>query len=218
MSVVDDDRTGPAVDADSPGAGPAPVSTLTRGVGVVLLVGGLLGATAAVVLLLEKLALLADPNYVPSCSIDPVLSCGTVMRTAQAAVFGFPNPVVGVAAFPVLAAVGALLVSGVELPNWCWLALEFGATAGLGFVLWLAGQSLTVIHALCPYCMVVWVCVLAVWWYVTVHNMATGLLGGGALARTLVRRHLVVLAVLVLLGVVAVVSSFPGYFAGAVGL
>jgi uncharacterized membrane protein len=191
---------------------------LALGVGWVLLVGGLVGAVTALVLLVEKLRLLTDPGYVPSCSIDPVLSCGSIMRTAQASVLGFPNPVIGLATFPVVAALGALVLGRVELPRWTWLALQFGATAGLGFVLWLMGESLLVIHALCPYCMVVWAAVIPLFWYTTVHNMAAGHLGGGRVAAALVRRHGVVLAAAYLAVVVAVVAAFPGYWASVVGL
>ena len=86
------------------------------------------------------------------------------MRTAQAAAFGFPNPVMGVASFPVVAAAGALVLSGVRLPRWFWLALQFGVTVGLAFVAWLIVQSLAVIGALCPYCMVVWTVTIAIAW------------------------------------------------------
>ena len=118
---------------DDPEGAPHPDPRPVRGVGAVLLVGGLVGGLTAVVLLLEKLALLADPAYVPSCSIDPVLSCGTIMRTAQATAFGFPNPLIGVATFPVVATVGALVLSGVALPRWTWLSLQFGSMAGLTY-------------------------------------------------------------------------------------
>ena len=203
---------------DDPEGAPHPPTRPVRGVGAVLLVGGLVGGLTAVVLLLEKLALLADPAYVPSCSIDPVLSCGTIMRTAQATAFGFPNPLIGVATFPVVATVGALVLSGVALPRWTWLSLQFGSMAGLGFVLWLMGESLLVIHALCPYCMVVWVVVIAVCWAVTVHNMDVGHLGGGPVAAALVRRRGVVLTLALLALAVAVFLAFPDYWVSAVGL
>jgi len=59
-------------------------------IGWVLAIGGGGGFGAAFLLLVEKIAFLEDPAYVPSCSINPVLSCGSVMNTPQAAVFGFP--------------------------------------------------------------------------------------------------------------------------------
>ncbi|WZH51325.1 MAG: vitamin K epoxide reductase family protein [Nocardioides alkalitolerans] len=69
-----------------------------RRIGWLLLVAGVVGAVAAVTLLLERIQLLQDPSYIPSCSLNPVLSCGSVMTKEQARVFGFPNPVIGVAA------------------------------------------------------------------------------------------------------------------------
>ena len=53
---------------------------------------------ASLTLTVEKIELLIDPSYVPSCSINPVLSCGSVMVTHQASVFGFPNPLIGIVA------------------------------------------------------------------------------------------------------------------------
>lgn len=55
-----------------------------------------LGCAAAATLLVEKIALVKDPSDVPTCSINPILSCGSVMRTEQAEALGFPNPIIGV--------------------------------------------------------------------------------------------------------------------------
>ncbi|NMO92650.1 vitamin K epoxide reductase family protein [Actinomycetospora sp. TBRC 11914] len=183
-----------------------------------LLIGGLVGAVVALVLTIEKLDLLENPDYIPSCSIDPVLSCGTIMKTWQASVLGFPNPVIGLLTFPVVAACGAVVVSRTELPRWVWLALQAGSFAGVLFIHWLIVQSLVVIHALCPYCMVAWVAVIAIFWFTTVHNLREGNLGGAPAGETLARRHGWGLAGWYLLVVVAVVASFPAYFGAMVGL
>jgi uncharacterized membrane protein len=145
-----------------------------RLIGWVLTVGGLVGALAAFVLMVEKVALLKDPSYTPSCSINPILSCGSVMTTGQAEVFGFPNPLIGVATFPVVAATGAALLAGARLPRWWWLALQAGALFGVGFVHWLFVQSLYRIGALCPYCMAVWVVMIVVFAYLTLFNAERG--------------------------------------------
>lgn len=191
---------------------------LLREAGWILLVGGLVGSVVALVLLVEKISSLANPNYIPSCSIDPVLSCGTIMKTAQASVLGFPNPAIGMLTFPLVAMSGALVLSRVELPRWTWLALQFGSAAGLAFVGWLIVQSLAVIHALCPYCMVAWAAVTAIFWTVTVHNLAAGHLELGAAGDAVVRRRGWVLAAMYVVIVVAVVSTFPAYFGAMVGL
>jgi uncharacterized membrane protein len=195
-------------------ATPAP----PRGVGAVLLVGGLVGAVVALVLLIDEIRLLEDPTFVPSCSIDPVLSCGTIMRTWQASLFGFPNPVIGLVTFPVAAALGALVLGGVTLPRWAWWGLQVGTTLGLLFIHWLIVQSLAVIGALCPWCMVAWVAVIAVFWFTTLHNLRAGNLGGAPAGAGFARRHGWGLAAWYLAIVAAIVATFPAWAAGLVGL
>jgi len=121
-----------------------------------VLIAGVVGLAASLTLTIEKVELLKDPSYRPTCSINPVLSCGSVMVTPQASVFGFPNPLMGIVAFSVVLVTGVLAVSRVALPRWYWLGLAGGTLLGAGFVHWLIYQSLYTIGALCPYCMVVW--------------------------------------------------------------
>ena len=141
-----------------------------RGLAWLLLVGGLLGLVASFVLAVEKYALLADPSYVPTCSLNPVLSCGSIMSSAQAEAFGFPNPLLGIAGFAVVASTGAALVAGARVAGWFWGGLQVGVSLGVVFVHWLIFSSLYRIGALCPYCMVVWAVTVPMFWYVTVHN------------------------------------------------
>ena len=121
-----------------------------------VLVAGVLGLAAAAALTIEKIEILIDPSYVPSCSLNPVLSCGSVMTTPQASAFGFPNSLIGIVAFTVVLVTGVLAVAKVALPRWYWTGLAIGTALGAVFVHWLIFQSLYRIGALCPYCMVVW--------------------------------------------------------------
>ena len=121
-----------------------------------ILTAGVIGLLAAADLLVEKIEMLKDPKFVPSCSINPVLACGSVIGTPQASVFGPPNPLFGVIAFTLVIVTGVLALAGVSLPRWYWVGLTIGAALGVVFVHWLAFQSLYRIGALCPYCMVVW--------------------------------------------------------------
>ena len=139
-----------------------------------LLLGGLIGVVAAFVLTVEKFALAADATYIPSCSINSVLNCGSVMGTAQASVFGFPNSLLGIAGFAVVAATGAGLLADARFARWYWLGLQAGVTAAVAFVHWLIVQSLYEIGALCPYCMVVWAVTTPIFWYVTLRNLHHG--------------------------------------------
>ncbi|MEV6140164.1 vitamin K epoxide reductase family protein [Nocardia sp. NPDC051990] len=122
-----------------------------------LFIGGLLGWLASVTLTIERFKLFTEPGYRPSCSFNPILSCGSVMLTKQAAVFGFPNPILGVVGFSVVVTLAVSVVAGVGLPRWIWGGLWLGTAVGVGFVCWFVFQTLYRINALCPYCMVVWV-------------------------------------------------------------
>lgn len=142
--------TGPAVES------PAPAPPVAASRAWAVLIGGVIGLAASVTLTVEKIKLLTDSGYVPSCNLNPVLSCGSVMVTPQASVLGFPNPLMGIVAFTVVVVTGVLTVAKVPLPQWYWVGLTLGTLAGSGFVHWLIFQSLYRIGALCPYCMVVW--------------------------------------------------------------
>ena len=145
----------------------------------ILVIGGIIGIAASIELIVQKIAVLSNPDFVPNCDINPVLSCGSVINTEQASLFGFPNPVLGVIGFTVVIMFGALLFAGVVLPRSMWLGLNLGALAGMVFVIWLVVQSLYVIGALCPWCMVVWSITIPIFWQVTTDNLASKRLSFG---------------------------------------
>ena len=148
-----------------------------------MLIAGVAGLASALTLTVEKITMLSNPSYVPSCSINPVLSCGSVMVTPQASAFGFPNPLIGIVGFTVVVVTGVLAVGRIPLPRWYWLGLAGGTALGVVFVHWLIFQSLYRIGALCPYCMVVWAVTIPL--FVVVSSIALQPLGGQAVARVL---------------------------------
>ena len=150
-----------------------------------VLIAGVIGLIASVTLTAEKIRLLTDSSYVPSCNLNPVLSCGSVMVTPQASLLGVPNPLIGIAAFTVVVVTGLLTVTKVILPQWYWIGLAAGTLVGAVFVHWLIFQSLYRIAALCPYCMVVWAVTIPL--LVVVSSIALQPLATNALARTLYR-------------------------------
>ena len=145
----------------------------------ILVIGGIIGIVASIELIIQKIGVLSNPDFVPNCDINPVLSCGSVINTEQASLFGFPNPVLGVIGFTIVVMFGALLFTEVVLPKAMWLGLNLGALAGMVFVVWLVSQSLYVIGALCPWCMVVWAVTIPIFWQVTTDNLASGRLSLG---------------------------------------
>ncbi|GAB3127334.1 vitamin K epoxide reductase family protein [Tsukamurella serpentis] len=127
-----------------------------RTTGILLIITGALGLLASSMLTMDKIKLLADPNFVPGCSLDPTISCGSVIESWQAGVFGFPNPLIGIASFSVVIVAGVLAAGGVALPRWFWIGLSIGATLGIALIVFLIYSSLYKIHALCLWCMLVW--------------------------------------------------------------
>jgi uncharacterized membrane protein len=151
-----------------------------------ILIAGVLGLIASATLTVEKIELLLNPAYVPSCNLNPIVSCGSVMTTPQASALGFPNSLIGIGAFAVVTVTGVLAVTKVPLPRWYWIGMTLGTLAATGFVHWLIFQSLYRIGALCPYCMVVWVATISL--LVVVASIAFGPTGErrvGVVAREL---------------------------------
>ena len=139
-----------------------------------LTIGGLIGLIASMALTLDNLKSLINPNFVPGCSINPIISCGTVMKSASASAFGFPNSWLGLIGFTAVMVVGVSLLADATYKAWYWRLFNLGLLLALVLVHWLMLHSLYVIHALCPWCMVVWAVTIPIFWYTTVWNLRSG--------------------------------------------
>src|SRR5690242_4640793 len=148
-----------------------------------VLIAGVVGLAASLTLTVEKIEILINPDYVPSCSINPVLSCGSVMVTPQASAFGFPNPLIGIVAFTVVVVTGVLALANARSPRWYWAGLAGCTLLGVVFVHWLIFQSLYRIGALCPYCMAVWAVTIPL--FVVAASVALQPLRSNSVARVL---------------------------------
>lgn len=160
-----------------------------------LTIGGLIGLAAAFVLMVEKIEVLKNPSYTPTCNINPVIACGSVISTDQASAFAFPNPILGLIGFAAVVVVGVTLLANRKFTNraWYWKSFWAGTLFGVGFIHWLAFQSIYNIGALCPYCMVVWAVTMPIFWYTTLWNLREGYLklpkGWGKFGDFLQRNH-----------------------------
>jgi uncharacterized membrane protein len=143
-----------------------------------LMITGLLGTLASWVITIDENHILQaqakGQTYTPGCSINPVVSCGNVMESAQAHVFGFPNPMIGLVAYPIVVCVGMSLLARARFPRWYWLTFNAGCLFGVGFCSWLQYQTLYSIGALCLWCCLAWVATITMFCYVTGHNIKHG--------------------------------------------
>ena len=151
-----------------------PLSKLASVFPYILIVGSAVALLCSFVLSQDELALAKNPGFIPTCNLNPVLSCGDVIKTHQASVFGFPNPWIGLAAFSVFLTVGVAMLAGAQFKRWFWLAMEAGMGLAMVFAYWLLAQSIFVIQALCPFCLAVDAVLTAMFWYTTLYVIGTG--------------------------------------------
>jgi uncharacterized membrane protein len=120
-----------------------------------MLFSSCLSLIASFVLSKEALDLAANPVAKLSCDINAVVSCGTVGTSWQSNLFGFPNAFLGLMAEPVVITVAVAGLCGVRFPRGFMFAAQIVYTIGLGFAYWMFAESLFVIGALCPWCLLV---------------------------------------------------------------
>lgn len=140
-----------------------------------LIVAGVVGLAAAFLLTIDKLDMLRDPNAQLTCSVNLLIGCATNLASWQGSLFGFPNPLLGLIGWTATIAAGvAVLASRGGLARWFWLAFNAGVVLALALVVFLITASLTVLHILCPWCMVTWAVTIPTFWAVTLYNLKTG--------------------------------------------
>lgn len=143
----------------------------SRWLGLALLVLGAIGGAFSAIITVDKFKILADPTFVPACTINAVVSCSDVMSSEQSNAFGFPNPLIGLVGFTIVCTTGVIVLAGVTLPRWYWWCSVVGLALATVFVHWLAYQAVYNIAALCPWCMIVWAVTLPLFVMVTVHTV-----------------------------------------------
>lgn len=169
-------RTAPDRDA-RPDEAPAEPPTLRPRLTALLVVCGTLGLVAAMMLTIDRFRLLVHPDTKLGCNLSPFIACAPVMQSRAAALFGFPNPLLGIIGFTIVLTTGMALAAGARLRPWYLRGLQVGVLAAAVFITWLQTQALYVIGALCLWCMLVWAVTIPLVVAVTLHNLAAGHLG-----------------------------------------
>jgi uncharacterized membrane protein len=136
----------------------------------ILIVGSLIGLWASFVLMVDTVIFIKNPNADIPCNINPFVSCTSVASKWQSEVFGFPNALLGIAAFAMLFAIGVMLFSGGRAKKPLWLLVNLGTLAAMIFVMWFFFESVYQIGSLCIYCMVTWAVTWPLFLYTTVWN------------------------------------------------
>lgn len=136
-----------------------------------MLVGAILSLVAAFVLSVESFQLAKNPDANLSCSVNIVLNCATVAKHPSAEAFGFPNSYFGMVAEPIVITVAIAGLAGIRFPRRFMAAAQVGYTIGLAYALYLFSISFFVIQALCPWCLLVTLTTILVWFAITRYNI-----------------------------------------------
>lgn len=153
-----------------------PSTEASKGFALLLIVAGLTGWIASFLLTLDRFKVAANPTGTLACDVATFISCKSVMLSDQAALFGFPNPIIGIATFMAPIVVGFAILAGARFANWFWQLFFAGHALALVFVLWLFNAAVFEIGSLCPYCMVAWAAVIPLFWQLLTHGAREGYL------------------------------------------
>lgn len=171
---------------------------------ITLIVTGIVGWWAAFSLTLDKIAVLKHPDAVLDCNVSVLVQCGKNLASWQGSVLGFPNPIIGLAAWIAPIVVGVSLLAGARFARWYWVLFNLGVAGAMTFVIWLMHESIFDLGTLCPWCMLTWSMVIPLFLTVTVRNAAESVFGtrlqpfGRAATRWLVPATVIAYAVVLI--------------------
>ncbi|EAR25486.1 integral membrane protein [marine actinobacterium PHSC20C1] len=141
---------------------------------IFLILAGLIGLWASFQLMVEKIHTLESPGDALSCDFSIVIQCAANLDSAQGAIFGFPNPILGLVGFMAPVVVGASILAGARFNSWFWVTFNIGIAGAFALCMWLAYQSIFNLGTLCVWCMTVWSVTIPMFWAVTLRNLKVG--------------------------------------------
>ncbi|WP_223628023.1 vitamin K epoxide reductase family protein [Microbacterium sp. EST19A] len=145
-----------------------------------LIIAGVIGWFAAFQLTLDKIIQAGNPGADLSCNVSVMIQCGKNLDSWQGELFGFPNPILGIAGWMAPIFVGVALLAGARFPRWFWATFGAGVLLAFIFVCWLIGQSLYAsnLGVLCPWCMLTWSVTIPTFFATTLHLFRNGTFTG----------------------------------------
>ncbi|RSX54350.1 vitamin K epoxide reductase family protein [Bifidobacterium goeldii] len=126
---------------------------------LIALIASVVALFVSFMLAAETLQLARHPDAKLGCDVNALVSCSTVAQSWQAefikfAGLSFPNAFFGIAAESVFVTIAVIGLARVVVPRWFALCTWLGSLAAILYAYWLFTQSMFVINALCPYCLV----------------------------------------------------------------
>lgn len=152
-----------------------------RGLAVFWIVAGALGWLVSFLLYLEYIGQLTESDPIVSCSFGVVVTCGPNLLSPAGNLLGFTNAIIGITMFagPIYAGVSALAAPA-GLRAWYWRVYGLFVLGGFVLVHVFAWRSVFEFGTLCPWCMVVWLVTIPVFWFTLGWQLRDGVWGSAA--------------------------------------
>ena len=128
--------------------------------GIIYVICGGAATLFSFLLTLDKIEQVKDADAKFGCDVNLFISCGSVMKTAQAEIFGFPNSIIGLVVFAAIFGFGVSLINGFKPAQLIRWGLVLTMLGSLAMVVYLFLVSVFELRTLCPYCSGVWLSTL----------------------------------------------------------
>lgn len=130
------------------------------------IVTGLGGWVVSFLLFLEYIGQLTDRMPLISCQVSAIVTCTPNLLSPGGNLLGFTNSVIGVTLFlgPVFAGASAFAAPA-GMRRWYWRVFGIFVLGGFLLVHLFAYRSVFEYGSLCPWCMVVWLVAIPLFWF-----------------------------------------------------
>lgn len=148
------------------------------GTAILWIVTAAVAWTVAFLLYLEYIGQLTDVEPAFSCDFSPFITCGPNLLSPAGNLLGFTNAIIGIVLFvgPILAGIGALAAPG-GMRAWYWRVFALFVLGGFALVHMFAYRSIFEFGTLCPWCMIVWLMTIPLFWSVAGWTLRAGVWG-----------------------------------------
>lgn len=177
----------------------------SRGMAIWWIVAGLAGWTVSFLLYHEYIGQLSGGDALISCNISPVVTCGPNLLSPGGNLLGVSNSIIGMVLFtgPVFAGAAALAAPE-GLRAWFWRTYAVFVTGAFLLVHFFAYRSVFEYSSLCPWCMIIWLVTIPLFFAVLGWTLRAGVWGDAPSAQTLGEKILSWLPLIVLVDYVAI--------------
>ena len=150
----------------------------SRAMAIWWIVAGVAGGIVSFLLYHEYIAQLRGDTQLISCSISPVVTCGPNLLSPGGNLLGFSNSVIGMVLFtgPIFAGASALAATE-GLRAWYWRTYTVFVAGAFLLVHFFAYRSVFEYSSLCPWCMIIWLVTIPLFFTVAGWTLRAGVWG-----------------------------------------